>query len=52
VKLRMPLDARKNFLGTIDGTEKDTVLLLCEGELYRFALSNIDKARLSPEFKR
>ena len=52
VKLRMPLDARKNFLGTIDGTEKDTVLLMCEGELYRFALSNIDKARLSPEFKR
>jgi len=26
--------------------------LMCEGELYRFALSNIDKARLSPEFKR
>ncbi|MEY2865081.1 MAG: ribosome maturation factor RimP [Candidatus Methylopumilus sp.] len=52
VKLRMPLEARKNFLGIIDGTEKDTVLLMCEGELYRFALSNIDKARLSPEFKR
>ena len=52
VKLRMPLDARKNFLGTIDGIEKDTVLLMCEGELYRFAISNIDKARLSPEFKR
>ncbi len=48
----MPLDTRKNFLGTIDGIEKDTVLLMCEGELYRFALSNIDKARLSPEFKR
>ncbi|MGV3582684.1 MAG: ribosome maturation factor RimP [Methylophilus sp.] len=41
---------RKSFLGTLKGVEASNVLLECDGVLYRMAISNIDKARLSPEF--
>lgn len=41
---------RKTFLGTLKGVEASNVLLECDGVLYKMAISNIDKARLSPEF--
>jgi ribosome maturation factor RimP len=41
---------RKTFLGTLKGVEAGNVLLECDGVLYKMAISNIDKARLSPEF--
>jgi ribosome maturation factor RimP len=41
---------RKSFLGVLKGVEADSVLLECDGVLYKMAFSNIDKARLSPEF--
>ena len=41
---------RKTFLGILKGVENDNVLMEFEGNVYRLALSNIDKARLSPEF--
>jgi ribosome maturation factor RimP len=41
---------RKSFLGTLKGVEASNVLLECDGVLYKMAISNIDKARLSPEF--
>ena len=41
---------RKTFLGTLKGVDKGHVLLEFEGVLYKMALSNIDKARLSPVF--
>ena len=41
---------RKTFLGTLNGVENGHVLLEFEGVLYKMALSNIDKARLSPVF--
>ncbi len=41
---------RKTFLGTLKGVEDGHVLLEFEGVLYKMALSNIDKARLSPVF--
>ncbi|HOY71429.1 MAG TPA: ribosome maturation factor RimP [Methylotenera sp.] len=41
---------RKTFLGTLKGVEDSHVLLEFEGVLYKMALSNIDKARLSPVF--
>jgi ribosome maturation factor RimP len=41
---------RKSFLGMLKGVEAGDVLLECDGVLYKMAMSNIDKARLSPEF--
>lgn len=64
VKLRMPVTevsvnaktgveenvTKKNFLGYIRGLENGVLLLECGGVVYKIALSNIDKSRLSPEF--
>jgi ribosome maturation factor RimP len=41
---------RKSFLGILKGVEANNLLLECDGVLYKMAMSNIDKARLSPEF--
>ncbi|MES2663581.1 MAG: ribosome maturation factor RimP [Pseudomonadota bacterium] len=41
---------RKTFLGILKGVENGNVLIDFEGNVYKLALSNIDKARLSPEF--
>ncbi|OGV76179.1 MAG: ribosome maturation factor RimP [Methylotenera sp. RIFCSPLOWO2_02_FULL_45_14] len=41
---------RKTFLGFIKGVEDGQLLLEFEGVVYKIALSNIDKARLSPVF--
>ena len=41
---------RKTFLGILRGVESGNVLMEFEGNVYKLALSNIDKARLSPEF--
>jgi ribosome maturation factor RimP len=50
VKLRMPIEGRKNFLGILRGLEQGELLLEIEGVEHKIALTNIDKARLSPEF--
>jgi ribosome maturation factor RimP len=50
VKLRMPVEGRKNFLGTLRGLEQGELLLEIEGMEHKIALTSIDKARLSPEF--
>lgn len=50
LKLRMPLNGSKNFVGVI-GEMKDGVLRLdLEGSSVAIELSNIDKARLVPVF--
>jgi ribosome maturation factor RimP len=41
---------RKTFLGILKGVEEGNVLMEFEGVTYKLALSNIDKARLSPVF--
>jgi ribosome maturation factor RimP len=41
---------RKTFLGILKGVEASNVLMVCDGVIYKLALSNIDKARLSPVF--
>ncbi len=41
---------RKTFLGILKGVEDGNVLMEFEGNVYKLALINIDKARLSPEF--
>lgn len=55
IKLRVPVmlennETRKNFLGILRGLEDGLVHIECEGKLEHLALSNIDKARLSPQF--
>ncbi|MBA3695686.1 MAG: ribosome maturation factor RimP [Methylotenera sp.] len=60
VKLRMVMElpqvnkeekvTRKNFLGYIRGLEAGVLLLECEGETYHIPYTQIDKARLNPEF--
>lgn len=50
IKLRVPMEARKNFLGILRGLEAESVLIECDGVIHKLALSNIDKARLAPEF--
>lgn len=41
---------KKNFLGILSGIEDGALLLDCDGIIYKIALANIDKARLSPLF--
>lgn len=41
---------RKTFLGMIEGVDDGHLLLEFEGVVYKMALTNIDKARLSPVF--
>ena len=50
VKLRVPIDGQKNFVGILRGLEQDRLLIECEGAVQKIALTNIDKARLHPEF--
>lgn len=51
LKLRMPIDNRKNFLGILRGLSDGELLIECDGVEQKIALSNLDKARLSPQFK-
>jgi ribosome maturation factor RimP len=50
LKMRVPVEGRKNFTGILRGINQDMVQIETEAGLQDFALSNIDKARLSPEF--
>lgn len=50
LKLRMPVEGRKNFTGILRGIDQGMVQVETEAGMQGFALSNIDKARLSPEF--
>jgi ribosome maturation factor RimP len=50
LKMRVPVEGRKNFTGILRGINQDMVQIETEAGLQDFALSNIDKARLNPEF--
>lgn len=41
---------KKNFVGILRGLEDGNLLLECDGEVQKIALSNIDKSRLNPVF--
>jgi ribosome maturation factor RimP len=49
VKLRVPVEGRKNYVGILRGIEQGAVRLESESGELQLALENIDKARLSPE---
>ena len=50
IKLRMPMEGRKNFVGVLKGLVGGSVSIEVEGALLSIPFSNIDKARLVPEF--
>lgn len=49
IKLRVPVDNKKNFAGLLQGLVDGEILVERDGVTLRFALSNVDKARLVPE---
>ena len=50
VKLRMPMEGRKNFTGTISRLVDGVLQLDVDGKLVEIELRNLDKARLVPTF--
>lgn len=50
IKVRMPIEGRKNFVGVLKGFTDGNVSIEVEGVLFNISLSNIDKARLVPEY--
>ena len=51
IKTRLPIDGQKNFIGRIEGCSNDIVRISFDGKSTDIELSNIEKARLKPEFK-
>jgi ribosome maturation factor RimP len=49
VKLRVPLEGQRNFVGLLRQTRAGKVELEVEGRMVLFELANLDKARLIPE---
>lgn len=50
IKLRAPLNGRKNFVGVLRGAESGVLSLEVDGALLAIELANLDKARLVPSF--
>ena len=48
VKLRVPQDGQRNFVGVLGGAQAGKVALDVEGKTVSFDLANLDKARLIP----
>jgi ribosome maturation factor RimP len=50
IKLRIPLNGRKNFVGNLGELQNDVLQLDVDGVIVPIVLSNLDKARLVPVF--
>ena len=50
IKLRVPMEGRKNFTGTLGGLAAGMLSLAVDGKVVAIELANIHKARLKPEF--
>lgn len=50
IKLRMPIAARKNFVGIIGEVSEGVLQMDVEGVQVEIELANVDKARLVPTF--
>ena len=50
IRLRVPMEGRRNFTGLITGCDGRTVMLDVDGERVELPLAEIDKARLAPDF--
>ena len=53
LKKRLPVDGQKNFIGRIESFDEaaQTIVLAFDGKTAQIELSNVDKARIKPEFK-
>ena len=53
IKTRLPVDGQKNFIGRIESFDEATqmITLSFDGKVTQIELSNVDKARIKPEFK-
>ena len=53
LKTRLPVDGQKNFIGRIESFDEaaQTIVLGFDGKMAQIELSNVDKARIKPEFK-
>jgi ribosome maturation factor RimP len=49
LRLKLPRDGQRRFEGRIAGVEESEVLLDVEGKTHRFAIGDIDRARLVPD---
>ena len=50
IKVRLPMEGRKNFVGIIGEVKDGIVQLDVDGNSVSIEMSNIDKARLVPVF--
>lgn len=50
IRTRAPIEQQRRFVGRLIGVEEGEVKLDVEGRTVAIPLSNIDKARLEPEF--
>ncbi len=50
VKLRFPLDGRRNFRGTLRAADEEKIDVEVDGETYRLDIAAIESARLIPAF--
>lgn len=50
IKLRIPMNGRKNFAGFLRGVDGGVLSLEVDGALLAIDLANLDKARLVPNF--
>ena len=48
VKLRVPQNGQRNFVGVLRGVSDESLKLEVDGESIDIAISNIDKSRLVP----
>ena len=53
LETRLPVDGQKNFIGRIESFDEaaQTIVLAFDGKTAQIELSNVDKARIKPEFK-
>lgn len=51
LKTRLPIDNQKNFIGKIENFENNILTLSFDNKSVSIELTNIDKARIKPEFK-
>lgn len=49
LRLRLPLNGRKKFVGTLKGVQEQSVLLEMDGAMLRLQVADLDKARLVPK---
>lgn len=53
LKTRLPVDGQKNFIARLDSFDEatQTIHLSFDSKVAAIELSNVDKARIKPEFK-